>query len=609
MNSDLSFFRARIATVVLLVLTVFVSGCDLASGGSAPAGGPPQSDEEKRQAEASGLSLTEVPDEIEMAEVPETGVSLGWAWDKANHEPIPTICVEFVEGEEKAQTRYLTMSEVSDTYELMQSMDISAEASVKTIGFKAEGKAAFAKSVNINSSSNTFVMNAKVFNGVRFAAPAPLAENGEIDDFKVTYRGGLSGSIRLTERAVQLASKRELTDFKSMCGTAFVSAIFGGAKLTAVITTNTSSRSEKESMSAELSGSGWGAEFSSKLDSDTQVNNATDSMNVSLFQTGGSGDAIPVTKEDLVKKMETLSMDAYTAPKDFSIALTPYELLSNWPKRALPSRATELDELASFWGAYNTLYDEIQDTLDSPNEYAAVNIDEKGCIEIDDGIRPGEPVATADLQKVTKDFVDDIPKMGFVRANKRYQSAVMELYAAAAIPGSDADNAHNIKALRMAQDDILVALKEMQDVAQDCVSKSDTCLFNQHKYRSPYAYRLQLLPKLGYAQNSRDLIELFVEDVSKTRCKLNPENAGCISNSRADGWHEKIGLLPVVKAQQPELHAHLSTLLDNKEYRERHTCSRNIEGSPALSVEKKHNVIWADLSRLPARTLSAEQSK
>ena len=65
-------------------------------------------------------------------------------------------------------------------------------------------------------------------------------------------------------------------------------------------------------------------------------------MDVSIFMTGGKGDAIPIDVKDLKAKMETISMDAYVAPKDFQIAITPYEMLSNWPGKPLPDKGNRV---------------------------------------------------------------------------------------------------------------------------------------------------------------------------------------------------------------------------------------------------------------------------
>ncbi|MEM8814399.1 MAG: hypothetical protein AAGE85_01085 [Pseudomonadota bacterium] len=561
--------------------------------------------------DAADLGIADVPDSIEIVEAPKTGVSLGWGWNKADHEPIPTICVEFVIGEEPAQTRYMTMSEVTDSYEVMQSLGMSAEASVKTIGFEAKGKASFAKSVNLKSDTSTFIMNAEVRNGVRYTAPMPRDARGDIDTSRLTYRGGLSGQIRLTPEALRLATQSNRTDFKRMCGTSFVSAIYGGAKITAVLTTETSSRTDKESLSAEMSGSGWGARFKGKVSSKTDTGEESSRFEMSLFQTGGSGDAIPVSREDLLRKLETISLEASSAPKDFDIAITPYEILSNWPKKGLPDRETEFDELASYWGGYNTLYDEIQAILDAPEEYAAVSIDDLGCVSVVDSIDIPGTVDKKALEELMQRYMEELTGGGLFTNSERLQRYIAEMQALSSPPPTvqGADNRDNLVSLRKAQDEILAKLKQMEDVARDCVSKSDTCNFKAGDYRSPYAFRLQLLPPDEYLATSRELIDLFVAGPAKRRCAISPNNPACISNEEVDQWHAKVGLTPVHQAKRPDLYAQLETLLDDETSAQRMLCSDGTRAAPLVSEEPGAAVLWANLAAIDARNETIEDGE
>ena len=576
---------------------------------------------------AKFTSLADVPDSIERVDAPATGVSLGWGWDKANHEPIPTICVEFVEAEEPAQTRYMTMKEVSDSYDMMQSMGMSASASVKTIGFKAKGKASYAKSVSMSASSSTFVLTAEVQNGVRYAAPIPYDIRGQIDESRLTQRGGLEGEIRLTPAALALANDRDKTAFKRMCGSNFVSAIYGGAQLTAVLTKEAKNMSEKESMSAEMSASGWGSKVKGSVNAEGERTSSTESYELTIFQTGGSGDSIPATQEDLINKLDTISLQAYTSPKDFSIAITPYELLSNWPSSGLSDRETEFDELASYWGAYNTLYDEIQSILDEPESYAPVAIDANGCASVYNPVqeRPSENKALMKrLLKATQTLVDGIPLAPetqqenwrelaeYIRESEALRRSLRSTVGEAQSSEAIQARASNIANLKVAQDRVLRDLRRMEDIARDCVSKSDTCDFDILDYRSPYSYRLQLLPPNGFASSAEDIIKLQVSDAVKRRCTDSPNNAGCITNADIDLLMSRVGMTPVYQDREPDYYQELLALSGDELYTSRQQCSNNEQGAPAISVEAprkrqliadddaKDGVIWVNKAALAA---------
>ncbi|MEM9173307.1 MAG: hypothetical protein AAGA84_11455, partial [Pseudomonadota bacterium] len=261
-------------------------------------------------------TLVDPADAIVIVDVPETGVALGWGWNRADQEPIPTICVEFVEGSEPAQTRMMTMHTANDNFEAMQAVGVSASAAVKTVAYKASAKAEFASEVSINTQSNTFVLNVEVHNGVRYAAPVPRDIRGETDSSLINERGGMQGAIRLTDKALRLAQQQDRTEFKRVCGTSFVSAIYAGAKLTALMTTHETSRAEKMSGRTTMSGSGWGARLEASVKAESTESSSREAMDLSIFQAGGAGDAIPATGDDLIAKLETISLEALAAPKD-----------------------------------------------------------------------------------------------------------------------------------------------------------------------------------------------------------------------------------------------------------------------------------------------------
>jgi hypothetical protein len=443
------------------------------------------------------MSYRPPPDaSTEIHEVPGTGISLGWGWNSVTSEPVPTICVEFVEGQEPAQTRFMTMHEVSDSYELMQRLGMSAEASVNTIGFAVSGKASFAKDQHVSRFASTFVMNASVENGVRYAAPVPanwLVPGA--DPEMVGPRGGRQGEIRLTPEALRLARNSDPAEFIHRCGHGFVSAVYSGAKLSAVITVNTSSLAEHEAVSAEMSGRGWGARFKGTMSQSSDTTTANKDLTVSIFQTGGRGDSIPVTKEDVLAKLEMLSAIAFDAPKDFHMAVASYETLANWPARSIEVESDEYEQLASLWGSYNSLYGDIQVVLDAPGAFVGPIEDAAGCVAVKS--------ASADDK-------------GLGRAQ--------------------------VARLKRVQDDVLDALRRLRNFAQFCATSDTGCEFPEGEFRSPYAYRIQLPLEAAAGLSLDDVLLLHVADTAKRRCEEDPGSIGCLTNAEIGRWREKIGM-------------------------------------------------------------------
>ncbi|MES9833134.1 MAG: hypothetical protein ABW139_12935 [Candidatus Thiodiazotropha sp. DIVDIV] len=614
MNLNLSAC-SRLTVPSIISLTLLFAACSPA----------PHSHQNSKTGQAqnnnkTGLVSYDEVDAIEIVESPATGVALGWGWNRGDSEPIPTICVEFVPGEEPAQTRYMTMHEVSDSYTLMKTLGVSAEASVKAIGYQASGKAAFAKSTNLSNQQSTFVMNAVVQNGVRYAAPAPEEESSGTEyQPAINERGGTRGAIRLTPKALGLATRRDGLDaFKRHCGSAFVSAVYGGAKLTAAISFVSKSLEEKEKLSAEISGSGWGARFKSKVQSGKTSATDSNRMDISLFMTGGKDDAIPASKEDLIKKLETISLDAYAAPKDFQIAITPYEVLSNWPGKLLPDKESEFDELASYWGSYNTLYDEMQQILDNPKNYYLVTSDEQGCpvIPMCSVEKQAYDVSVQTLNQLNQNF----------SVIKAWSKLIAEIEKPLIIARDEAKAAlsrcqtkHNLTtakqavvnlaALKRAQDEVLINLRRMQNEARECSDRSDNCSFDVSNYRSPYGFRIQLpVPISASLASVVEITEYLVGRPAKQRCEFSPSDPGCLTNAEIDQWQRKLGLLPVSKTMQPQLFTNYEKLAEAETAIEEARKTESVCKPEQFQFEEGRNdVIWYNASRIQKLEKSMEQ--
>ena len=441
---------------------------------------------------------------------PESGVDLGWGWDSEEGVPRPSVCIEFSIAEDKGQTKYMTISEVSDSHELMQSMNISSAASIKTVAYKASGKASFAKNTKINSFGSNFVLNASVDNGVRYAAP--LAEGGQgvvrnADDLQLVPD---AGSIRLTKQALRLAQRPDLDGFLDTCGDSFVAALYGGANLTAVLTVVSTSRSEQSKTSASFTGSGWGAEVKMAASGDTGSKVKHDDLSMRFFQTGGRKDSIPASKEDFVAKLDDLSAQAAESPAIYRVSLLPYTALANWPARDIEISTDEQDQLSRYWGAYTAIYEDIDYILDQADKFRQLCTDKK-------------------FHKVDK---------------------------------SD---------LRLLQDEVHAVLLRLRDDALRCAEPdpepAEVCVFDEGAYADPLAYRI-LLPVPGVPDadgasgckgteaagegasddNVNEVIDYYVRDSSHSACRNNPVGSRCLSNEEITAW--KNNLIPAMQARE-----------------------------------------------------------
>ncbi|PUB84173.1 MAG: hypothetical protein DBP02_09300 [gamma proteobacterium symbiont of Ctena orbiculata] len=476
---------------------------------------------------------------------PETGVDVGWGWDSDEGLPQPNVCIEYSIEEDKGQTKYMTMTEVSDSRQLMQSMNISAAASVKTIAYKASGSAKFAKNTKINSFSSNFVLNVSVDNGVRYATPLLPGSRGEIKDPETRKTLPDAGSIRLTSEALRLAKKRDLTTFLNYCGDSYVAALYGGARLTAVITVKTSSKKESQEASASFSGSGWGVNV--KASANGKKVGSIESKNVSMrfYQSGGRKDRIPASKEDLLTKLDTITTEASDYPAYYRVTLMPYSALANWPERTITLDLSELDQLADYWAAYLKLYEDIEHILDQSDKFQALN---------------GEGLL---------------------------------------IPLSSDEDA--IKQLESLQDLVQADLSRLRDDALLCSMPEDGCSFREERYLSPYAYRIQMPlpmditeankqcpcadtgPKGEKAKNAARLVDYYIRNPVKQLCLGNPVDPGCLSNAAIDLWEKRVGKR-LIELPDDETAAKLNDFIINK----------GEQGDDWLDVNESPPYAWLD---------------
>ncbi|MEL0584832.1 MAG: hypothetical protein AAES65_08150 [Candidatus Thiodiazotropha sp. (ex. Lucinoma kazani)] len=480
---------------VVVPVSILFSGC--------------QSDSEERQSTTQSNSSTKTS-EIEVAvrrhaqpvtvNYPETGVDVGWGWDSEEGIPQPNICIEYSIEEDMGQTKYMTMTEVSDSRELMQSMNISAAASIKTIAYSASGSAKFAKNTKINSFSSNFVLVVSVDNGVRYATPSLPGSRGDIKDPETRKTLPDAGSIRLTSDALRLAKQRDLTGFLNLCGDSFVAALYGGARLTSVITVTSSSREEKEQASAEFSGSGWGVNVKASASGSSEANISSNRVNMRFFQTGGRKDKIPASKGDLIEKLDSLTTEASDYPAYYRVTLMPYTVLSNWPEKSIQLDLSEQDQLADLWSRYAGLYEDIEYIFKHRQEFQILN-----------------------------------SKMKF-------------------IPLQD----EHIDSLEKIQDQVQAGLSRLQDEALRCSVPEELCEFDENLYLSPFAYLIQLplpidmteknkecpcaddSPKGERVANIAALVDYYIRNPVKNRCINNPVDRGCLSNAQIDQWMNRV---------------------------------------------------------------------
>lgn len=337
--------------------------------------------------------------DIEFIDAPDTGVELGVGWDSATSTVVASRCVKYAPIQEGGQLLQLDLQEASDSSELAETLDISANTSINGLMGSGSARASIAKDRTVKASSTTFSLRATAQNGVMFAGPLkPLPDRrfafstmenrvvpnwmkdemkGDQETLSVALEPWAKGLLKPTQSASAvdssgIDSEDPLMNFRKHCGDHFIAAITSGAEALAVITFETHDESTKQKLSAQISASYSIASVAGEVNLDKSAEASQSHLKVSFTQIGGARGEIPTTNEDLVRKLKVLAAEAAEAPMFYEIGIMAYEDLPGWPLEPSGAKGTDqaLTELLSkrdlqMFSLYNTL----ESVLEEPDQY------------------------------------------------------------------------------------------------------------------------------------------------------------------------------------------------------------------------------------------------
>lgn len=319
---------------------------------------------------------------------PESGVELGLGWDSQRAEIIPNRCIRFAPVREEGQTIRMQLKEVSDASELMEQLGVSAGMSIKSAVGSASAQGKFASTTRITSSSNSMLIRATVDNGVLFVGPSqpldpvrsayPVKENSSSRPPWWVNEDRVSSLVSLTEEARDIlagGSAADLREFERLCGDSFVSAIYSGAELIAVMSVNSQNQSQAKTaqncVKAKLSAWGVKGEASACTSATKDQNSGSTEVTVDFTQIGGAGGRIPMNQEGFLDKLNDLPSEARAGPQFHSMDLTAYSDLPDWPHATTMDTADDPEDalLVNFYYTLTSVQYTLQDVLDNPEQY------------------------------------------------------------------------------------------------------------------------------------------------------------------------------------------------------------------------------------------------
>lgn len=471
--------------------------------------------------------------DTDYVDAPEDGVELGLGWDSATGTLVPSRCIRFAPIQEGGQVLSLDLDEVTDSSELAENLDVSAEATVDGMLGSATAKAEFVKNGNVKASSTTFSLRATAQNGTLFAGPLMPPENRryaftsvEKQLIPIWMQDGSDDdkdlSVRLEEWALDILKKKEGEKlFRKYCGDNYISAITSGAELLAVITFETKEETTKESLSASIEGSYSIASGAASLDLDHSEEAKSSHLKVSYLQVGGARGAIPTTNEGLKRKLSVLANEAADAPVFYEIGIKDYEDLPNWPTDSdAPTDHDELTELLSDRDlALYTLYRHLQSVITAPGEYSIVPDQELF-----------EP-----RYRMLADFQDRILVVRKLIAEFQQQRHLLELSMLRGEPMGDTK-----KIIAITNSLIAIDLPDVKNTTlKPAITDYKTALINVRKYLKqlnvpkmrlwlPLPSHISTPEKDQYAST---LVQFYLGKQSRRACERNPIDESCLNNS------------------------------------------------------------------------------
>lgn len=294
--------------------------------------------------------------EFRVTDYPTDGVRVGNGWSSRLAKKTTGDCIEFREKQDPAQQRYANIHRVVDKEQLNKTMDVSAEFQARQIlGHSASLKAEYSNALEVSSESVHLSLIARVKQGATSAYVKP----------------GKS-AIVLKSDMVQLA-KYNPAKFLAVCGDSYVSAIHSGGELDAFFTFTTSSREERETVSAMMTGSMMS--FSGSLTANKTMKDyySNSKLNILIHTAGGSGEPISVSEQELLQELKNLPAAVAKAAENYSISLSRYDDLLNWPGgKTEADKFRQMEQLVTQYQHYLGVYSDIAKIIKAPSNYIIV---------------------------------------------------------------------------------------------------------------------------------------------------------------------------------------------------------------------------------------------
>lgn len=296
-------------------------------------------------------------------EYPREGAQVGQGWDLFLGRKTTGFCVSgSVMRENRVPSISMKFSRIEDKEQFYSLLSVSASASYSAGFGSASGKADFTRSIRINNSDLNILASVNV--ETRLDLLSSFVETDKSETIKPS-------KLELSEEAVALLKDPGgKLKFKAACGDAAIIGIRYGGEFQSILNFSTNELETKESLYAEFSAKGFGAEGGAAIRSITERLKQGSRLRFDFFQTGSSKDKNPITVDDVIDRISKYGTDDKFEPIPFQVYLLDYRALSNYPgpgADVLPT-AEQLSLLANHYERLNNLADQYADAIKEPRD-------------------------------------------------------------------------------------------------------------------------------------------------------------------------------------------------------------------------------------------------
>jgi hypothetical protein len=327
-------------------------------------------------------------------------VLLGLGYDTLNHTVLFNNCLDPAtytsSGKNPAQiVPSVEVHQITDNESMAKQMNISVETSVSFLLGSVEASANWNRVSTYASSRTAISVHEKVVSPpevifprssllgmalgnpskhttayVRSVVSADLAkisasrvkglpyEQSPLQELIGAYLAQ-AGGPRLLPQYQDMAANNP-AQFRRECGDAFVTALYFGGSIDALMVITGDSASDSSSFSATMEGNYSLLDLEAKFNTAVQHLSSHSTLEINYAQVGGVGVPVAVKPEELIANVKALTKNLVGASVQTNYAISPYTRLVGFPNAAetnptVRRLAAQYDRL---WSIYNTLEDE-----------------------------------------------------------------------------------------------------------------------------------------------------------------------------------------------------------------------------------------------------------